>query len=110
MTNLEITACNANDSPYLSVLAQSTAKRIDNAELYADIDYNSHQDREETENVGAVPCMPLKVNSEAVRAKPWRRLFGYCRCIRDRFLKRSNVEITFTRSTTSSGKRYPRYK
>jgi transposase len=100
VTSVEITPSNANDSPYLAPLVDSTAKRFTLQEVSADKAYLSNANLAHVEKHGATAYIPFKVNTLGTGSPIWEKMYYYFMVHRDSFLehyhKRSNVETTFS--------------
>jgi transposase len=100
VTSVEITPSNANDSPYLAPLVDSTAKRFDIQEVSADKAYLSNANLAHVERHGATAYIPFKVNTLGTGSPIWEKMYHYFMAHRDSFLEhyhqRSNVETTFS--------------
>ena len=101
IASIEVTEGNRNDSPELAGLvngAVANGWKLD--EVSADKQYLSNANLATIEAAGAVPYIPLKVNSGEGRTPAWRRLWGlfwYKRATFDaRYHQRSNVESSFS--------------
>ena len=108
ITAVEIHDKDANDSPLLPVLLDTTKKTFDVAEVSADKGYLSYDNTRYVANAGATPFIAFKKNSGAgdfrkegvAKTKAWTDMYYYFMFKRDEFLthyhKRSNVESTFS--------------
>jgi len=101
ITSIEITDGTSADSPELMPLVKNTDKYFDMKEISADKAYLSRENLQGIAELGAVPYIPFKSNSNG-RSKGsgiWRQMFYYFSKNRERFdmsyHKRSNVETTF---------------
>ena len=101
ITHVEIGHRDANDSPFLKPLVETTALNVRIEEVSADKAYLSHDNLAVIDAVGATPFIPFKVNSgPGEEGTLWNKMFGYYQFRRDEFLGhyhlRSNVESTFS--------------
>ncbi len=100
VTSVEVTAPEANDSPYLPPLLEVTKKRFPVAEVSADKGYISKRNLEAVVKIGAVPYIPFKTNTTGEGPELWRKMWHFYQFNRREFLesyhKRSNVESTFS--------------
>ena len=100
VTSVEITPSNANDSPYLPQLVDSTAQRFDLAEVSADKAYLSNRNFAAINKYGATGFIPFKVNTLGTGTPLWEQMYHYFMMNRESYLehyhKRSNVESTFS--------------
>jgi transposase len=100
ITAIRVTESNANDSPELPALVESTAQRFAIADVSADKAYLSNQNLTVIESHGAVPYIPFKTNSRSDGSAAWRRMYGLFLYRQPEFLahyhQRSNVESTFS--------------
>jgi len=100
VTSVTVTDSNGADYPQLPPLVASTAKRFRLAEMSADKAYLGRENVQCIEDAGAVPYIPLKVNSKPEGCAAWQRLWGLFMYRQPEFLahyhKRSNVESTFS--------------
>ena len=100
VTSVEITASNANDSPYLAPLVDSTAKRFSMDEVSGDKAYLSNGNLANIAGHGATPYIPFKSNTLGTGSPLWEQMYHYFMMNREGFLdhyhKRSNVETTFS--------------
>lgn len=107
VTSVEVTGPDANDSPYLKPLLETTAKRFEIAEVSADKGYIGSKNLEAIVNAGAVPYIPFKTNTTGEGPELWRKLWHFYEFNRGEFLasyhKRSNVETTFSMIKTKFG-------
>src|SRR5262249_47805619 len=88
-----------NDGPEYPDLVERTAARFTVARVSADKAYSSRINLSATEQVGAQPFIPFKVNAKAYGTDVWGRMFHFFQYNRGQFLRnyhqRSNVETTF---------------
>jgi transposase len=100
ITAIRVTDGDANDSPELPALVESTAKRFTMAEVSADKAYLSHANLAAVEATGAIPYVPFKSNSQGEGPAAWRRMWGLFMYKQAEFFAhyhaRSNVESTFS--------------
>lgn len=101
ITAAEIHGRDANDSPIMPSLLQTTAQNFTIRAVPCDKGYLSHENLAVVEALGAAPYIPFKSNSVAGEAGTlWERMFHYYQFRRDEFLgfyhQRSNVESTFS--------------
>jgi transposase len=103
-TNI-ITACeihdrNANDSPLLPAMVETTAKNFHVSEVSADKGYASKKNAEAIAKVGATPFIAMKETDKGLGGGTWEKMYHYFSFRRTEFLqhyhKRSNVESTFS--------------
>lgn len=101
ISGVEVTTGNANDSPVLPELLDSTAKNFTMKEVSADMGYLSRKNLRAIEATGAEAFIPLKKNSVPdPRDETWTRLHALYTYNRPRFSehyhKRSLSEATFS--------------
>jgi transposase len=100
VTSIEITDGDAGDSPQLAGLVGSTAHRFDVKEVSADKAYLAHANLDAIANVGAVPYIPFKSNSQGQGPEQWQKLWHLFWFRRREFEQhyhlRSNVETSFS--------------
>lgn len=111
VTSVEVTDGNANDSPHLPALVNSTAQRFRLGEVSADKGYLSRSNVDAIALAGGAPFIPFKQGTGA-GGKPdelWTGLYHYYQFRRAAFLahyhKRSNVESTFWMIKSKFGER-----
>lgn len=99
ITAAEIRDRDANDSPLLPVLLNTTAKTFRIEEASADKGYSSVENIETIAGLGAASYIPFKVNASPAKGGLWEKMLGFYQFKRDEFLahyhKRSNIESTF---------------
>jgi transposase len=100
VTAVEIFHKDANDSPQLPKLLDTTAKRFTVKEVSADLAYSSRWNLDAIDSLGAAPLIPFKKNATDNFGGPWAKMFHFFQLHRDEFLDRyhlrSNVESTFS--------------
>jgi transposase len=100
VTAVTVTDSNGADYPQLPPLVASTAQRFRLEEMSADKAYLGNTNLQCIEAAGAVPYIPLKINSREGGSAAWQRLWGLFMYRQPEFLahyhKRSNVESTFS--------------
>jgi transposase len=100
VTAVEILGRSTNDSIVLPVLAQSTAKNFQIAEVSADKGYVSRSNAEAVSSLGAVPYISFASHHRGNGGGTWEKMYHYFQFKRTDFLahyhKRSNVESTFS--------------
>ncbi len=100
VTAVNITDGDANDSPEMPSLVNTTRQHFTMKDVSGDKAYLSHANLAAIEAAGAVPYIPFKSNSQSEGSAAWRRLWGLFMYQHDEFLKhyhqRSNVESTFS--------------
>lgn len=99
ITAVEIYDRNANDSPVLPTLVNTTAQNFPLSEISADKAYLSADNMAAVEKHGATAFIPFKSNSKPdANGKLWKKMFNFFTFNRDEYLnhyhKRSNVEST----------------
>jgi transposase len=107
ITGVEITDSNGADSPQFIPLLNETARNgFTMEEVSADKAYNSKDNYNAVNQIGAVAYIPFKSNTSpwgkwsnhGSRAKIWRRMYHYFQLNQEEFLEhyhlRSNVEST----------------
>ena len=111
VTSVEISRATKHDSPFYKPLLQSTTKGgFKMQEVSADKGYISQKNVQATVDVGAVPYIPFKSNTQPDRGSDlWSKMFHYYNYKREEFLahyhKRSNVETTFQMIKAKFGER-----
>jgi transposase len=100
VTAVEVTDGNFNDCPELPGLLTTTDNRFDVQEVLADKGYLSRKNVASIEQVGAVPYIPFKINSNSRGAESWKKMWHLYSFKREEFLthyhQRSNVETVFS--------------
>jgi transposase len=100
VTAVEIHDRNANDSPLLPVLLETTAQNFRMDEVSADKGYSSARNLEAITERGAVPYVAFTASAKGRGDGMWSLMYHYFMFKRDHFLqhyhKRSNVESTFS--------------
>jgi transposase len=100
VTSAEITDGFVNDGPEYPGLVERTAERFSVARVSADKAYSSRINLSATEQIGAQPFIPFKINAKPYGMDVWGRMYHYFMLNRGQFLKhyhcRSNVETTFS--------------
>ena len=100
ITAVEIKGKDAQDSPLLPDLLNTTAKRFTMREVSADKAYGSLNNYAEIDRHGATPFIPFKSIHTGAGGGLWAKMFHYYNFNREDFLthyhKRSNVETTFS--------------
>lgn len=100
VTSVTVTDSHGADYGQLPALVESTAQRFRLEEVSADKAYLGRSNLACIEAVGAVPFIPLKVNSRSEGSAAWQRLWGLFMYRQPEFLAkyhlRSNVESTFS--------------
>jgi transposase len=111
VTSVEVSGGYSNDYNYYKPLVDKTAQSGFNMkEVSADKAYLGNSNFAATLKHGAVPYIPLKVNSQPNGNGPlWARIFHFYNFQREEFLrhyhKRSNVETTFSMIKAKFGQR-----
>jgi transposase len=104
VTAVNVETTHTHDGKMLPELVETTAEGFEMKEVSADKAYLSKKNLSEIRHVGALPFIPFKSDSnpqsEAMKNKAWREMWGYFVYKHDTFLesyhKRSNVESTFS--------------
>ena len=100
ITAVEIRGKDAQDSPLLPDLLNTTAKRFTMREVSADKAYGSLNNYAEISRHGATPFIPFKSIHTGAGGGLWEKMYHYFNLHREDFLthyhKRSNVESTFS--------------
>ncbi len=100
ITAAEIHGRDANDSPIMPSLLQTTADNFKVREIMADKGYSSTANIEAIHAAGAVPFVAFKSNANGAAGGLWEKAFLFYMLNREDFLKRyhqrSNVESTFS--------------
>jgi len=100
VTAVEIHDRNANDSPLLPAMVETTARNFQMSEVSADKGYASKANAEAVANVGAVPFISFASHHRGNGGGTWEKMYHYFSFRRTEFLqhyhKRSNVESTFS--------------
>ena len=111
VAGVEMSGATANDSPfYKPLLQQAVNAGFNLREVSADEGYISMKNLQATVDVGAVPFIPFKSNTQPDRGTDlWSRMFFYYNFERDEFMahyhKRSNVESVFQMIKSKFGER-----
>lgn len=111
VTAVEVTDGNANDSPRLPALVNSTAERFRLGEVSADKGYLSRSNVDAVVMAGGTPFIPFKQGTGTGGKADylWNNLYHYYQFRRADFLshyhKRSNVESTFWMVKSKFGER-----
>ena len=104
ITSVEVTRGESNDSPQLPRLVQECSKNFALSEVVCDKAYLSKGNFKAIEEVGAIPFIPFKSNSNAKSREKgtsslWRKMYYYFMYKHDEFKEhyhqRSNVETCF---------------
>ncbi|MGO9123531.1 MAG: transposase [Terriglobales bacterium] len=100
VTAVEIHDRNANDSPMLPAMVETTAKNFQMAEVSADKGYAARTNAEAVGKVGAAPFIAFASHHRGNGGGMWGQMYHYFQFKRTDFLahyhKRSNVESTFS--------------
>jgi transposase len=98
---VDVSVVPEHEVKYLQPLLQETAENFDIKELSADKAYNSHDNMDAVNRVGAVPFIPYKRNTRARAngSSTWHKMWYYFMYRHEEFLehyhKRSKAETTF---------------
>lgn len=99
VTSIEITGKDANDSPLLPGLVNTTAKNFTLNEVSADKGYSGLENHEAIAKTGATPFIAFKTSATGEVGGMFQKMYHYYCFRRDEFLasyhKRSNVESAF---------------
>jgi transposase len=100
VTAVEIHDRNANDSPMLPALVETTAQNFQMAEVSADKGYASKANADAVTKAGATPFIAFASHHRGNGGGTWEKMYHYFQFKRTEFLqhyhKRSNVESTFS--------------
>jgi transposase len=101
VTAVEISGAYGSDHDYFAPLFNDTAKRFNVREVSADKAYSSYANMRVVDNIGAVPFIDFKINSnDKGKCAVWNKMYHYYQFKREEFMsryhKRSNVESTFS--------------
>jgi len=108
ITAVQICGKDANDSPLLPPLLETTQKNFTVSEVSADKGYLSYSNARAIKESGATPFIAFKTNSNFAdsdkhgirQVKAWNQMYHYFMYRREDFIehyhKRSNVESTFS--------------
>ncbi len=100
VTAVEIHDRNANDSPLLPALVDTTAQNFQMAEVSADKGYASKANADAVVKAGATPFIAFASHHRGNGGGTWEKMYHYFQFKRTEFLqhyhKRSNVESTFS--------------
>jgi transposase/predicted nucleic acid-binding Zn finger protein len=100
ITAVEILDRNANDSPLLPALMQTTAKNFDVKEVSADTQYASESNFRAINALGAEPYITFRSGTTGGIGGLFGKAFHFFSLYREEFLqsyhKRSNIESTFS--------------
>jgi transposase len=100
VTAVEIRDRNANDSPLLPAMVETTAQNFQMAEVSADKGYASKANADAVAKVGAIPFISFASHHRGNGGGTWEKMYHYFQFKRTEFLqhyhKRSNVESTFS--------------
>ncbi len=100
ITAVEILDRDANDSPLLPGMLNTTAKNFTVKEVPADKGYSSIENVEAVVAAGATPYIAFKAGTTGYAGGLWERMFHFYQYKREEFLqhyhKRSNVESVFS--------------
>lgn len=100
VTAVEIHDRNANDSPLLPALVETTAQNFQMAEVSADKGYASKANADAVTKAGATPFIAFASHHRGNGGGTWEKMYHYFQFKRTEFLqhyhKRSNVESTFS--------------
>ncbi|MGH7789774.1 MAG: transposase [Candidatus Binatia bacterium] len=101
VTAVHISGMTEHDSPQFAKLVESTAERFTIREVSADKAYNSRQNMDLVDELGAVPYIPFRSNTKPdLKAPVWNKMWHLFSLNREDFLahyhKRSNVETAFS--------------
>ena len=108
---VEMSGATANDSPFFKPLIDQAARAGFNMkEVSADKGYISMKNLQATVDVGAMPFIPFKSNTQPDRGSDlWSKMFFYYNYKREEFLahyhNRSNVESVFQMIKSKFGER-----
>jgi transposase len=111
VASVEMSGATANDSPFFKPLVDQAARAGFNMkEVSADKGYISMKNLQATVDVGAVPFIPFKSNTQPDRGSDlWSKMFFYYNYKREEFLahyhNRSNVESVFQMIKSKFGER-----
>ena len=108
ITACKITEGHENDCPQLSELVRKTAENFNLKEVSGDKAYNSRENFEVINSVGAIPFIPFKKNTTGKRGlEIWGKMYHFFMYKHDEFLehyhKRSNSETIFYMIKTKFG-------
>ena len=100
VTAVEINDRNANDSPLLPAMVETTARNFQMSEVSADKGYASKSNADAIASVGATPFIAFASHHRGNGGGTWEKMYHYFSFRRTEFLqhyhKRSNVESTFS--------------
>ena len=100
VTAVEIHDRNANDSPLLPAMVETTAQNFQMAEVSADKGYASKANADAVVKAGATPFIAFASHHRGNGGGTWEKMYHYFSFRRTEFLqhyhKRSNVESTFS--------------
>lgn len=100
VTAIDIADKDANDSPFMAPLVETTAKNFKISEVSGDKAYASIKNFDTVVAAGGVPFVPFRVDHSGRKGGLWEKLFHFFHFERETFLehyhKRSNVESTFS--------------
>jgi transposase len=111
VASVEMSGATAADSPFYKPLLEQTAKAgFKMQEVSADKAYISMKNLQTTVDLGAIPFIPFKSNTQPDRGTDvWSKMFFFYNYKREEFLshyhKRSNVETTFQMIKSKFGER-----
>jgi transposase len=100
VTAVEIHDRNANDSPLLPAMVETTARNFKMSEVSADKGYASKANADAVTKAGATPFIAFASHHRGNGGGTWEKMYHYFSFRRTEFLqhyhKRSNVESTFS--------------
>jgi len=100
VTAVEIHDRNANDSPLLPAMVETTARNFQMSEVSADKGYASKANADAVVKAGATPFIAFASHHRGNGGGTWEKMYHYFSFRRTEFLqhyhKRSNVESTFS--------------
>jgi len=100
VTAVEIHDRNANDSPLLPAMVETTARNFQMAEVSADKGYASKANASAVAKAGATPFIAFASHHRGNGGGTWEKMYHYFSFRKNEFLahyhKRSNIESTFS--------------
>jgi transposase len=100
VTDIQIADKDANDSPFMAPLVETTAKNFKINEVSGDKAYASVKNFQTVALYGGTPYVPFRIDHSGRKGGLWEKLFYFFMYERDKFLehyhKRSNAESTFS--------------
>lgn len=107
ITAINITPGTEADCPQFINLIKKTTETFPIREISADKGYTSRQNLETAWNIGAIPLIPFRKNTNKKGLGIWKKLYTFYTQYPDEFYhhyhKRSNVETTFNMIKTKLG-------